>query len=294
MEKWKEYLELYLKHKKSLRLAPRTIDDSRYHVTNLFTGKTVDFANFRDLKNLITDYFAASDRISPVTYNTRRKNLNTFFNWLVAEEYLSKSPMTAIKKAREDHKPRHVSAEVILKYLNACDLNTYKGLRDYTCIALSFDTGVRPSEMVKLLASDFDMNQHEFTIRAEVSKTRVSRVLPLNEKLIPLIQQLNRHHSENHWNDETLLFANEDQKPLDRFSWRRRLVKYSEITAVKVTPYTLRHTAAVTMLKNNANAFHVQTMLGHSNLNTTKIYINLVSSDLQEVHKGTSPLNKVI
>jgi integrase/recombinase XerD len=72
------------------------------------------------------------------------------------------------------------------------------------------------------------------------------------------------------------------------------LVKYSVITGIKVPPYALRHTAAITMLKNNANAFHVQTMLGHTNLNTTKIYINLASSDLQEIHKETSPLNKVI
>jgi hypothetical protein len=43
------------------------------------------------------------------------------------------------------------------------------------------------------------MDQQQFTIRAEVSKTRISRILPLNEILIPLIQQLNQHHLENHW-----------------------------------------------------------------------------------------------
>lgn len=105
MEQWEKYLELYLKHKKSLRLATRTIEDARYHVTNLFKGKTIDFSDSRALKNLITDYFSDNDNISPVTYNTRRKNLNTFFNWLVSEEYIDKSPMKSIKKAREDHKP---------------------------------------------------------------------------------------------------------------------------------------------------------------------------------------------
>jgi integrase len=145
MEKWEEYLELYLKHKKSLRLAPRTIDDARYHVTNLFKDKSVDFSDFRALKNLIIEYFADSDHISPVTYNTRRKNLNTFFNWLVAEEYIPKSPMNSIKKTREGHKPRHISSDIILNYLDACDLSTYNGLRNYICIALSYDTGIRPS-----------------------------------------------------------------------------------------------------------------------------------------------------
>lgn len=177
--------------------------------------------------------------------------------------------------------------------MNACNLRTYKGLRDYICIAISYDTGVRPLEMVKLLYSDFDTDHQQFTIRPEVSKTRISRVLPLNEKSIPLIQQLNQHHLDNHWNTNIPLFANENQTPLDRFSWRRRLLEYSEIVGIKIPPYALRHSAAVSMLKNKANAFHVQTMLGHTNLNTTKVYINLALNDLQEVHKETSPLNNI-
>jgi integrase len=294
MEQWKEYLDLYLKHKKALKLAPRTIDDSRYHVTNLFKGKDIDFSDFRGLKNLITGYFADSDNISPVTFNTRRKNLNTFFNWLIEEEYINKSPMKSIKKVREDHKPKHVSLDVIVKLLNACDRKTYNGLRDYISIALCFDTGVRPSEMMKLLYSDFDLEHKQFTVRAEVSKTRISRELPLNDILIPLIQELNHHHIKAHWEKDIPLLANEDKTPLDRFSWRRRVITYSEIIGIHVTPYMIRHTAAYTMLKNKANAFHVQSMLGHTNLNTTKIYINLALSDLQEVHKETSPLSRVI
>ena len=294
MEQWEIYLDLYLKHKKALRLAQRTIDDSRYHVTNLFKGKSIDFSDHRALKNLITEYFANSDNISPVTYNTRRKNLNTFFNWLVSEEYIPKSPMLSIKKAVEDRKPKHVEPDVITKLLQVCDANTYQGLRDYISIALSYDTGIRPSEMAKLLYIDFDLTHYNFTIRSEVSKTRKSRVLPLNEKLIPLIEQLQRHHLQNHWDKTTPFFANENQIPLDRFSWRRRLVKYSKMINTKVCPYTIRHSAAIGMLRNKANAFHVQNMLGHSDLNTTKIYINLALNDLQEVHIETSPLNAIL
>jgi integrase len=292
MQQWEEYLGLYLQHKKALKLSPRTIEDARYHVTNLFKGKSVNFSDFLSLKQLVIEYFADSDNINSVTFNTRRKNLNTFFNWLVSEEFLERSPMKSIKKAKEDRKPRHTTPEVITRMLQACDLNTYNGLRDYIAIALSFDTGIRPSEMEQLRYSDFDINNCELTIRAEIAKTRTSRTLPLNPKLVPLIQQLFQHHKDNNWDEETPFFANANQVPLDRFSWRRQLAKYSGDE--NISPYSLRHTAAICMLKNHANAFHVQSMLGHTNMNTTRIYINLAISDLKEVHAITSPLNNII
>ena len=296
MTQWEKYLNLYLKYKKALKLAPRTISDSEYHVRNLFKDKgDVDFSDIRELKGLVIEYFADNDNINPVTFNTRRKNLNTFFNWLVEEEYIEKSPMKSIKKAKEGHKPKHVSLDVVLQLLNVCDLNTYTGLRDYTCIALSIDTGIRPSEMHQLLYSDFNFENLQFTIPEEVAKTRVERTLPLNEKLIPFLLRLHEYHIEYGWSEENLpIFTCINKSPLNRFSWRRRLLIYSEKIGVKVTPYMLRHSAAMGMLRNKANVFHVQKMLGHTNLNTTRIYVNLDLSDLKEIHEETSPLDTVI
>lgn len=295
MTQWQKYLDLYLKHKKALKLSTRTISDSKYHVSNLFKGKDdIDFSDYQALKELIVEYFANSDDINPVTFNTRRKNLITFFNWLVEEEYIEKNPMKSIKKAKEGHKPRHVNLDVVLQLLDVCNLNTYTGLRDYTAIALSIDTGIRPSEMEQLVYSDFDFDNLQFTIRAEVAKTRVSRTLPLNEKIIPFIQKLHQYHQEFGWEDNIPVFTCINKSSLNRFSWNRRLKIYSKKIGVKITPYMLRHSAAIAMLRNKANVFHVQKMLGHTNLNTTRIYINLDMTDLQKIHHETSPLNSVI
>lgn len=295
MTQWEEYLDLYLKHKKALKLSNRTINDSEYHVTNLFKNhNNIDFNDSRALKRLITEYFADSDNINSVTFNTRRKNLNTFFNWMVEEEYIEKSPMKGIKKAKEGYKSRHVLIDVVLQLLNVCNINTYTGLRDYAAIALSIDTGIRPSEMEQLLYSDFDFKNLQFTIREEIAKTRVARTLPLNEKLVLMLQQLRQYQNEFGWEDDIPIFTCINKSPLNRFSWRRRLLIYSKKIGVKVTPYMLRHSAAMAMLRNKANVFHVQKMLGHTNLNTTRIYINLDLSDLEKVYKETSPLNNII
>jgi site-specific recombinase XerD len=177
--------------------------------------------------------------------------------------------------------------------MEKCDRTTYIGLRDYICIALSFDIGIRPSEMEQLLITDFNFSASQFTIRAEISKTRVARTLPLNRKLTPLIQKLYSMREDNDWDDDIPIFANWNGKPLNRFSWRRRLIHYYERIGVKVTPYSLRHSSAIESLRNGANAFYVQTMLGHLDMNTTKIYVDLVESDLEEGHNISSPLDKV-
>jgi site-specific recombinase XerD len=291
---WEEYMSQFLRHKKSLKLAPRTIADAKYHIEKLFENKIIDFSDFESLKRTVTDYFADNENIASSTFNTRRKTLNTFFNWMIAEEILDKNPMKGIKKAKEDRKPRHVASAVITKLLNACDRTTYVGLRDYICIALSFDTGIRPSEMEQLLYTDFNFEAYQFTIRAEIAKTRIARTLPLSKKLIPLIQKLYKMREGNEWNDNIPIFANWNGEPLNRWSWRRRLIHYYEKIGIKVTPYMLRHSSAIESLRNGANAFYVQTMLGHLDMNTTKIYVNLVESDLKETHETISPLDKVI
>lgn len=53
----------------------------------------------------------------------------------------------------------------------------------------------------------------------------------------------------------------------------------------KVTPHTMRHSYATNFLKNNGNIRYLSDMLGHSNLNTTKVYTHVVDYDLEKQYK---------
>ena len=55
---------------------------------------------------------------------------------------------------------------------------------------------------------------------------------------------------------------------------------------MNVTPHTLRHTFATSLLRSGTNLRVVQTALGHKNLSTTAIYTHIADSDVREAMRG--------
>jgi len=52
----------------------------------------------------------------------------------------------------------------------------------------------------------------------------------------------------------------------------------------------MRHTFAVNYLRKGGSVFHLQKVLGHSSLEMTRRYVNLITDDLRQVHQRVSLL----
>lgn len=68
---------------------------------------------------------------------------------------------------------------------------------------------------------------------------------------------------------------------------------YSEKLGVNVTPYHLRHTFALWFLRNGGNLFALQKIMGHSKLDMTRHYVELVQADVKNSHEKASPINNL-
>ena len=69
--------------------------------------------------------------------------------------------------------------------------------------------------------------------------------------------------------------------------------KRAEITGVRASPHTFRHTFAITYLRNGGDVFTLQRILGHETLDMVRQYICLAQYDLQEAHLRCSPVDNL-
>ena len=92
------------------------------------------------------------------------------------------------------------------------------------------------------------------------------------------------------------IFVNSEGEPLTRQTIYD-IVKECKNKAnikLKVTPHTFRHCFATHMLENGADIRSVQEMLGHSDISTTQIYLNIAKTKLKEDYfkKFKDPMKK--
>jgi integrase/recombinase XerD len=121
-------------------------------------------------------------------------------------------------------------------------------------------------------------------------KGRKQRVVPFS---LELRKVLFRYISDYQRKPESLLLATRNETMLGRRVMLRdvkRLCKRLGFDPPARTLHAFRHTFAVNYLRKGGSVFHLQKVLGHSTLEMTRRYANLVTADLQAVHQRISLL----
>lgn len=290
---WQEVFEDFLSWRTAEGIAPRTLQDYRYHVTRFFDRYPEAWGNYEKLRNRLLLYFGGLTKNSPAYYNLGRQYLGAFFNWCVKQGVLPANPLAGIRKRRDEPKVRNIPEEVLLKLLDLPDKSTFAGFRDYCLLLFTLDTGARPKEALSLRPEDFDLKARQVVIPARHAKTRVSRTLPLSPVTCQAVQRLLAVRPPE-WGRAVPVFASADGGTLRELSWNHRLQNYSKKLGVPVNPYSLRHSFAINYLRNGGNPFALQQELGHRDLSMTKRYLALVERDLREAHDIASPVNRLI
>jgi site-specific recombinase XerD len=292
---WEEALEEFILFRKAEGYSKRTIEDYRYTVTRFFTEYPQAWSPQHAAKTRTAVLsFLGQDDIAPATFNIRRKYLKAFFSWLIDEGAYTKNPLDGIRARKAEPRIVQHSAEVLEKLLKLPDRSTYCGKRDYALLCLSIDTAIRPGEALALSVEDVNLKEMTVLVRASTSKTRKSRTLPFSIETAKALQALIASRPRE-W-DTKLLFANYEGDRLTISGWRQRLKKHyaPKLGLKRLSPYDLRHDAALYFLRNGMNPFALQAIMGHSNLETTKHYIALVEADIREAQEKASPVKKLV
>lgn len=119
--------------------------------------------------------------IEPPTFNNRLVYLRTFFKYCISEGELSTNPLAIMKKRKTEDRVVSIEVDVLNALLATPNQSSFVGLRDYTLILLTLDTGIRPSEGMKLIPQDFNASLRGIYVPAKVAKGRVARTLPISQ-----------------------------------------------------------------------------------------------------------------
>lgn len=242
------------------------------------------------IKRVIRDMQEAG--IKATTINTRIRALKAFYSFCYRNGYIKSNPTKDIHSLKT-RKPmiETFSVEQIESLLKACDLRTFIGVRDYTILMLFIDTGIRANELIGIRVED--VNLKEGTILIRNTKTYFERTVPIQKKMK---DQLKKWLSIRGAAEDKELFITLDGTALSKRQVQTRVSIYGKkanITNVRCSPHTLRHTFAKLCVMNGANVFQLQQILGHTTLDMTKTYVNLFSKDVQKGHNKFSPLNNI-
>jgi len=288
LKSWEDYFEEFLLQKELEGLRPRTLNDYRYYIPRFFEGIALE--NAETITQRVKEYFTQD--LSPASFNLRRSYIKSFFSYLVAQGAVTENPID-FPKRKDEGRARAIPKDTLERLLELPDKSTFAGLRNYTIMLFSLDTGIRPGEALQLLPKDFNVRGREVVIPKEVAKTKTSRTLPLSPVVCITVQKLlsSRHPT---WKDDVPVFCSQDGEYLQVRSWSHVLARYSKKLGIRVTPYDLRHSFAILYLRNGGNVFALQRTMGHTDLNMTKRYLALDGDDLRNELEKSSPINSLI
>lgn len=230
-------------------------------------------------------------KLSPSSVHIYYRGLKTFFNWLVAEEFIPKSPMENIRSPRV---PKTIikpfSRQDIDNLLLLCSGNRFLDLRNKAIILVFIDTGLRLSELASIQLIDVNFDHETIKVMGKGAKERVVRIGKTAQKAL-LRYLLTRH------DDYPCLWVTEERRPMAVSAIQiaiKRMCRRAGITDARLGPHTFRHTFATSALRNGASPFEVQSLLGHSTLTMTRKYTEtLRSEDAAQAHKRFSPVDNM-
>lgn len=229
-----------------------------------------------DLRTYLTDY-QKMNNCSKASIDNIRRNLSSFFSWLEEENYILKSPMKRIHKIKTDKVIKETYSDETLELLR----DNCNNLRDLAIIDILASTGMRVGELVKLNINDIDFENRECVVFGKGNKER-----PV------YFDARTKIHLKNYLNSRTddnpALFVSLDA-PYDRLKISGVEIRLRQLGRrlgiQKVHPHKFRRTVATKAIDKGMPIEQVQSLLGHSQIDTTMHYAMVNQNNVKESHR---------
>lgn len=243
--------------------------------------------------NDVVSYFVTLQSIGLVNTSLARKRvaIKQFFSYLYKQDIDVNVDFDLVPKIKiGKHLPDFLTIEEMFKLLDSLPLETPLQIRNKAMMELLYATGLRISELLGLTLHDIIVNDKVILVRGKGSKQRYVPVLDnVLDMVLSYIAQVRPVLIKFKKND--YLFLNNAGNKMSRMGFWKILQQSVLKAGLKkdITPHTFRHSFATHLLEAGVNLRIVQTLLGHSSLNTTQIYTHVDTKYLVETHRLFHP-----
>ena len=209
------------------------------------------------------------------TISHKITTIYNFHNYLLREKVIKDNQAEFIDRPKlAKHLPYTLTVKEINKLLDIA-LVTVFDYRDKAMLELMYGTGLRVSELVSLTVYDVDFYNAFLRIKGKGSK---ERIVPINNASLKYLKlYLDRRYLLLKKKTSDELFLNARGEGISRQGFFKNLKKIlaKKGMPTNISPHSLRHSFATHLIENGADLRSVQTMLGHSDITTTKIYTHI-------------------
>lgn len=258
--------------------SPKTIKYYRGTINNMLNAinKSAIAITTEDLRKYLTDYQKINN-CSKSNLDNIRRILSSFFMWLENENYILKSPVRRIHKIRTTKSVKETIADESMEIMR----DNVAHPRDLAIIDILASTGMRVGELCKLNRNDVDFKSQECVVLGKGDK---ERVVYFDARTKVHLQDYLYSRAD----DNPALFVSL-LKPYKRLAVSgvetrlRQLGNRLEIDHIH--PHKFRRTLATKAIDKGMPIEQLQTLLGHSQINTTMEYAIVNQTNVKTSHK---------
>ena len=226
----------------------------------------------------------------PSTVSRGLASIRSFYQYEAKNKVVEKDPTEGIQSPKIEKRVPSVltSSEVALLLDQPKDVDL-KGTRDKAMLEFAYATGMRVTEIISLNIEDVNLETGYATCR----NGKKERTVPMGNMSLKALKEyvLEARPTMIRDDNEKALFVNVNGQRLTRQGFWKIIKYYKDQAHIDkdITPHVLRHSFATHLLQNGADLKSIQTMLGHSDILSTQVYMQFQDESLKNIYKKAHP-----
>jgi site-specific recombinase XerD len=284
---WDSLIERFIA---SRTMAPRTMKQYRESFKVFLEFKAVSGPLELTQDDLRAYYLSLkAGPFREATIVNRMRGLIRVLRWAFNRDLLLVDPTHdfAIPKPRY-RIPRLLTHSDVLLLIEATDnhLRAFCRLRDRALLELLYGTGLRMGEAGALLLSDLDLADRSLNVRKGKGRPRRA---PFGERVAAALVAYLEIRSRVAQSGELALFVAQHGSRLCANSIGQIVGYYSRKTGIHARPHDFRRAFATHLLENGANIVEIKALLGHVDLSSTQVYVQIAPVELTRAYAQSHP-----